>query len=91
MHLNVFFNTKISHQGLLAWIGDKGLAPFRYLFNGNNVKIDYDQNSGQPVNLHRLPSFPRKNFNSKVERLERAIKNHSKHSFNRSWYFSLSI
>jgi len=48
----VFFNTSVRHhQGVAAWIGDWGLIPLRYLFNGRDVAII------SPDEVHHVASF----------------------------------
>ena len=39
--LSIFFNTKVEDSGKLAWIGDMGLVPFRYLFNGSTALVEF--------------------------------------------------
>lgn len=48
--MSVFFNTRIEDQGTLALIGDTGLAPVRYLCNGNTVQI-------KGTTVHHVSSF----------------------------------
>lgn len=39
-HCEVFFKTRAVHrQGIAAWIGDWGLTPVRYLFNGRDIAV----------------------------------------------------
>lgn len=55
-NLSTFLNVRIENSGALAWIGDKGLAPFRYLFNGRTVRIRTGK-SDQVVKIHHVASF----------------------------------
>lgn len=55
-HMSLFLNTKIEGSGALAWIGDKGLAPFRYLFNGRTVRIESRDGSPE-LEIHHVASF----------------------------------
>jgi hypothetical protein len=57
-HLSIFFNTRVENSGTLAWIGDKGLAPFRYLCNGKTIQIECSQ-SNQKGTIHHVRSFHR--------------------------------
>lgn len=51
-HFEVFFNTRLTnYQGKAAWIGDWGLTPVRYLFNGRDVCII------NPEEVHHVVSF----------------------------------
>src|SRR5690242_13159413 len=52
----LFLNTAIEGSGALAWIGDRGLAPFRYLFNGHTVRIEQKEASGEN-RIHHVRSF----------------------------------
>ncbi|OGN55623.1 MAG: hypothetical protein A3D96_00830 [Chlamydiae bacterium RIFCSPHIGHO2_12_FULL_44_59] len=54
--MGLFLNTKIEGSGALAWIGDKGLAPFRYLFNGRTVRIEPRDGSPE-LEIHHVASF----------------------------------
>lgn len=54
--LCVFLNTRIEGSGTLASIGDKGLAPFRYLFNGKTIRIQ-PRASEQEIEIHHVASF----------------------------------
>lgn len=56
----IFFNTKVENSGALAWIGDKGLAPFRCLFNGKSVFSIYGTGSRECMSI----SIPRASFSS---------------------------
>jgi hypothetical protein len=51
-----FFNSRAENTGALAWIGDKGLAPFRYLCNGKTVHIQWNK-STQETTIHHVASF----------------------------------
>lgn len=55
-HLCIFLNTSIENSGTLAWIGDKGLAPFRYLFNGRTIRVQPCQ-SDQKTEIYSVSSF----------------------------------
>ena len=55
-NLYVFFNTSVEASGRLAWIGDRGLAPFRYLFNGKTIRIQ-PRDSDQEIEIHHVASF----------------------------------
>jgi hypothetical protein len=51
-NFEVFFNTRLmNYQGITAWIGDWGLTPVRYLFNGRDVAIL------SPDEMHHVASF----------------------------------
>lgn len=54
--LCVFLNTRVESSGALAWIGDKGLAPFRYLFNGKTIRIQ-PRKSDKEIEIHHVASF----------------------------------
>lgn len=56
MNVCIFFNTRIENSGALTWIGDKGLAPFRYLFNGRTIRIE-TRDSDQEIEIHHVASF----------------------------------
>jgi hypothetical protein len=53
-NLCVFLNTKVEDSGILAGIGDLGLTPFRYLFNGKTIRV---QAQGQQIEIHHVASF----------------------------------
>jgi hypothetical protein len=55
-HISLFLNTKIEGSGVLAEIGDRGLTPFRYLFNGQTVRINPKDHSRE-VEIHHVASF----------------------------------
>lgn len=57
--LCVFLNTRVESSGALAWIGDKGLAPFRYLFNGKTIRIR-PHNNDEEIEIHHVASFHRR-------------------------------
>lgn len=54
--LCIFLNSRVENSGNLAWIADKGLAPFRYLFNGKTICIQQFE-SDQEVSIHHVASF----------------------------------
>lgn len=54
--LCAFLNTRVEGSGALAWIGDKGLAPFRYLFNGKTIRVQ-PRESDQEIEIHHVASF----------------------------------
>ncbi len=54
--VSIFLNTKVENSGTLAWIGDTGLAPFRYLFNGKTIRIQHRE-SDQEIEINHVPSF----------------------------------
>ena len=56
INLYVFLNTRVENSGTLAWIGDKGLAPFRYLFNGKTIRIEL-RDSDHEIEIHHVASF----------------------------------
>jgi len=53
--LYIFLNCRVENSGALAWIGDKGLAPFRYLFNGKAIRIQNRPN--QETIIHHVAAF----------------------------------
>lgn len=53
--VSVFLNCRVEGSGVLASMGDKGLAPFRYLFNGKTIRIQ--TRSDGEVEIHRVASF----------------------------------
>lgn len=61
--LCIFLNTKVENSGALAWIGDKGFAPFRYLFNGKTIRVQPRQ-SDQEIEIHHVASFHKSYWNS---------------------------
>jgi hypothetical protein len=64
-NVSIFFNTRVENSGTLAWIGDTGLAPFRYLFNGKTIRIqtgDLDQE----VEIHSVASFHKRYIYSRT-------------------------
>ena len=54
--LSIFLNTRVENSGMLAQIGDAGLAPFRYLFNGTTVRIQ-KRETDQAIEVHHVQSF----------------------------------
>lgn len=54
--LCLFLNSRVENSGALAWIGDKGLAPFRYLFNGKTIRVQ-PRESDKQINIHHVASF----------------------------------
>ena len=56
-HIGVFLNTEIKDSVPLAALGDWGLTPVRYLFNGNTVEIE----SNSKAIVHHVESFHHKN------------------------------
>lgn len=54
-NLCLFFNAKVENSGVLAGIGDLGLAPFRYLFNGKTIRVEHHAN--QTIEIHHVASF----------------------------------
>jgi len=53
---DIFFLVKFQDCGALAWVGDKGLAPVRYLFNGVIFKrIPFETNLD--LGCHVIASF----------------------------------
>ena len=56
-HIGLFFNTEIQDSGFLSAIGDFGLTPVRYLFNGNTVLIEKDDSTTE---VHHVESFHHK-------------------------------
>lgn len=62
--LCIFLNSRVENSGALAWIGDKGLAPFRYLFNGKTIRVQ-PRESDQEIEIHHVASFHKEgNWNS---------------------------
>jgi hypothetical protein len=59
--LCIFLNSRVENSGALAWIGDKGLAPFRYLFNGKTIRIQ-PRKSDQEIEIHHVTSFHKKDY-----------------------------
>lgn len=55
-NLCIFLNSRVENSGALAWIGDKGLAPFRYLFNGKTIRVQ-PRESDQEIEIHHVASF----------------------------------
>ena len=51
--LCIFLNSRVENSGALAWIGDKGLAPFRYLFNGKTIRVQ-PRESDQEIEIHHV-------------------------------------
>jgi hypothetical protein len=54
-NLCVFFNTKVEDSGIFAGIGDLGLAPFRYLFNGKTIRVELHDD--KQIEIHHVASF----------------------------------
>ncbi len=54
--LCVFLNTAVENSGLLTWIGDTGLTPFRYLFNGKTIRIEH-RDSDKAIVIDHVASF----------------------------------
>jgi len=73
-HLSTFFNTEIQDSGFLSAIGDFGLTPVRYLFNGNTVLI---KNKNSTTQVHHVESFYHKNhhFSKSTVQLESSSTN----------------
>ena len=65
--VNLFLKTEIEGTGLLSWVGNCGLAPYRYLFNGKTVRVEADKDN--QVHVHHVASFhPRGKYHrSKTE------------------------
>lgn len=63
-NVSIFLNTKIEGSGVLSWIGDQGLAPVRYLFNGKTVRIEQEEQK-EPVIYHIESFHNRGEFNIK--------------------------
>lgn len=61
--LCIFLNSRVENSGALAWIGDKGLAPFRYLFNGKTIRVQ-PRESDQEIEIHHVASFHKSSWNS---------------------------
>lgn len=59
IHSKVFFNTEIQNQGCLAAIGNFGLTPVRYLFNGQKVATPTagEYQCGYKSKVHHVASF----------------------------------
>lgn len=55
--LNFFLKTEIEGTGALSWVGNLGLAPYRYLFNGKTVSVVTDKTDNQVVHVHDVSSF----------------------------------
>src|SRR5580700_4092109 len=57
--LSVFLNTRVKDSGVLAWIGNKGLAPVRYLCNGKTILVTFrgSDDSDNKIEIHRVASF----------------------------------
>src|SRR5580658_7637403 len=58
----VFLNTRVENSGVLAWIGDKGLSPFRYLFNGRTIRIIRGEWGNPDIEVHRVASFHKRGW-----------------------------
>lgn len=54
--LCIFLNTHIENSGTLAWLSGKGLAPFRYLFNGKTIRVQ-QSDSNKIIGIHHVASF----------------------------------
>lgn len=55
-NLSIFFNTKIENAGFLASVGDTCFAPFRYLCQGNTVRIFHNDIESEII-VHHVRSF----------------------------------
>jgi hypothetical protein len=63
-NLCIFLNARVENSGALAWIGDKGLAPFRYFFNGKTIRVQ-QRTTDQEIEIHHVASFHKRgNWNS---------------------------
>ncbi len=73
--LNIFFNTEVKHSGTLACIGDIGLTPVRYLFNGSTIsKINLRPSN--EIAIHHVASF-HKNGIENISRTHYLLKSSS--------------
>lgn len=54
--VSIFLNTRVENSGALAWIGDKGLAPYRYLFNGKTMQVQ-PRDSDKVIEVHHVEAF----------------------------------
>lgn len=61
-NLLIFLNTQVNNSGTLAWVGNIGLTPFRYLFNGKTFHID-SQDSGKTFEIYWWKKTYRENWN----------------------------
>lgn len=52
----IFLNARVENSEALAWMGDKALTPFRYLFNGKTIRIQ-PRASDQQIEIHHVASF----------------------------------
>src|SRR3569832_1294265 len=52
----IFLNCRVENSGTLAWIGDKGLAPFRYLFNGKTILVESSE-SDKKIKIHQVTTI----------------------------------
>ena len=52
----VFLNTQVRNAGVLSWIGDFGLTPFRYLFRGKTIEVETNADRSI-VRIHHVLSF----------------------------------
>lgn len=59
-NLSIFFNTRVENSGAIAWIGDKGLIPFRYLFNGKTISIQIQDSDQKTIEIYHMPSFQKR-------------------------------
>jgi hypothetical protein len=73
--LCVFLNSRVENSGALAWIGDKGLAPFRYLFNGATIRVQR-RGSDNIIEIHHVASF-HKSGNSHSSRTSTVLRSSS--------------
>src|SRR3569832_129695 len=51
-----YLNSREENSGTLAWIGDKGLAPIRYLFNGKTISF-LQRKLDKNIEIHHVASF----------------------------------
>lgn len=55
--VDIFLNFRVENSGALAWIGDKCLAPFRYITcHGKTVRIQRPDTK-EEIEIHCVPSF----------------------------------
>lgn len=57
--LCIFLNTRVENSGALAWIGDKSLAPFRYLFHGKTIRVQ-PRTLDKEIEIHHVASFDKR-------------------------------
>lgn len=53
--VSLFFNAEIQGNGCFAWVGDLGLTPVRYLFNGRTISIE--TNAKHQEEVYHIESF----------------------------------